>query len=177
MKHFPKIILLLFCLTLYSQDTLNIEADTIPVIDNAIIEKKAQTAAKLSLLLPGAGQFYNKSYWKIPVIYGVLGTTAFFIYKNNKEYKKWREYYIAKTDNDSTTIDPFPTLSAEILRSQRDYYRRNRDFAILIFSFAYILNSVEAYVDAHLKEFDVSDKLSLKISPGINSVCISLFIK
>ena len=172
-----KLIILIIPPLIYAQDTIKVsQQDSLYIEEhlNEIIEKKAKTAAKLSLLLPGAGQFYNKSYWKIPVIYAILGGIGYSIYKNDKEYKKWRTYYLHKIDNDPNTIDPFPSLSAEVLRSQRDYYRRNRDLGILIFSFAYILNSIEAYVDAHLKEFDVSDNLSIKIYPDIYSITISL---
>ncbi len=133
-------------------------------------EKRAKTAAYLSLLLPGAGQFYNKSYWKIPVIYAALGLTGYLAYSNHKNYVYWRDAYIAKVDDDPATPDLFPDIAEEVLRSQRNSYRRNRDFSLLIMSFVYILNSVEAYVDAHLKDFDVSDNLSLSVRPYYSPV-------
>ncbi len=143
-------------------DTLRDET-SLPSVE--LSEKRAKKAAYLSLLLPGAGQFYNKSYWKIPIIYAALGITGYLIIKNNKEYIYWRNAYIAKTDDNPDTPDLFPGISEAVLRSQRNAFRRNRDFAILITSFIYILNSVEAYVDAHLKDFDISENLALSVRP------------
>jgi hypothetical protein len=136
--------------------------------------RPAKIAATRSAILPGLGQIYNKKYWKLPIVYGALTTTGFFFRYNYKNYKDLKQAYIGKYNarvfHDSTEyrkIKPnLVPLSEESLRFQRDQFRRDMDYSVLIFALLWGLNVMDAAVDAHLKSFDVSPDLSLKIKPG-----------
>lgn len=129
--------------------------------------KRSNRAALYSALLPGAGQAYNKKYWKIPIIYAGFGTLYYFIHSNNSDYKEFNNALIARNDNDSNTVDPYPNLTDDDLRVRKDYYRRNRDFCYILTGILYTLNIIDAYVDSQLLDFDVSDNLSMHTTPAI----------
>jgi len=158
--------LVLLCLILVSCPSLTEaqKADSVSTIN-----KRANKAALMSALLPGLGQAYNKSYWKIPVLYAGLGTLVYFARTNNEDYQKYYQAYKYRLDGDSTTNDTEnPNLSNEDILVRKDYYRRNRDLSYILIGVVYVLNIVDAYVDAQLKEFDISDNLSLRTSPWIS---------
>ncbi len=143
-------------------------------LDTAVRKKKynPRVATLRSLVLPGWGQAYNRKYWKIPIVYGALGTTAGIFLYNLKTYKLLRKAVILRSDtipsNDSL-IDPrFQFLSTQAIISYRNSYRQNLDYSVLFFLIFWGLNVVDATVDAHLKSFDVSPDITLKIRPGIN---------
>ena len=125
-----------------------------------------------SAVLPGWGQFYNKKYWKIPIVYGALGTTAGVFLYNIKTYKLLRKAVIYRLDkdtsNDNLIAPEFAALSTESIRFYRNAYRQNIDYSVLVFLIFWGLNVVDATVDAHLKAFDVSPDIGMKIRPGIN---------
>jgi len=135
-------------------------------------------AAIRSAVIPGWGQIYNKKYWKVPVVYAALGVTSGIFVYNLKNYKETRFAYQAKykasqpgaTAADS--VDYFKIkpelmpLSQESLRYYRDSFRKDIDYTVVVFILLWGLNVVDAAVDAHLKAFDVSPDLSLKIKPG-----------
>lgn len=129
-------------------------------------EHSPKKAARLSALLPGLGQFYNEKYWKIPVVYAALGTATYFIINNNKEYQKYKNAYIARKD--STKVTPLK-FSTENIRLRREYYRRNLELSIMATAGIYVLNIVDAAVDAHLFYFNVSKDLSMRIEPQANA--------
>lgn len=140
--------------------------------DTTDFMKHSPTKATIySLALPGLGQAYNKKYWKIPVIYAGFGTLAYFIKTNSDYYQKYKKAYIYETDEDTTTINTSPgieELSAEQLLKAKNYYRRNMELSYIITGLLYILNVVDAAVDAHLYYFNVNDDLSMKIEPSLN---------
>jgi hypothetical protein len=123
-----------------------------------------------SAILPGLGQIYNKKYWKLPLVWGALGTTAGIYLYNVKYYNKLKDAYINLNDgNDLNNIEidkEFRNLSAEAIRSYRNSFRQNVDYSVLFFILFWGLNVVDATVDAHLKSFDVSDDLSLQLKAG-----------
>ena len=131
-------------------------------------------AAIRSAILPGWGQAYNKKYWKIPIVYGALGTSAGVFVYNLKTYRELRVAYSgkfnARVNGDSTDYfrmkSKYIPVSEESLRFNRNEFRRNIDYSALVFILLWGLNVVDATVDAHLKTFDVSPDLSLKIKPG-----------
>jgi hypothetical protein len=130
-----------------------------------------------SALIPGWGQAYNREYWKIPIVYGALAIpVATFLY-NNKWYKKTKFAYEAKfkasvDPNDTADlalIDPrIASLSIGSLQTYRSIFRRDRDYSVLWFVILWGVNVVDATVFAHLKEFDVSDNLSLQVNPTLS---------
>ena len=128
-----------------------------------------RTALLMSLILPGAGQAYNKKYWKIPLVYGTLGYLAWRISENRETYQKRRDAYIAVvTRNSNIPIAPeLQGLPANSLRILRDNSKKQLESNWIFLVLAYTLNGVEAYVDAHLLEFDVSEDLSLRLNPTL----------
>ncbi len=122
-------------------------------------------AAWLSAVLPGLGQAYNKKYWKIPVIWAGFGGLSYSIIFNNNKYVTYRNAYLYRIDNDSTTIDNFPLFSTNYLQTLKNSYRRNLELSVIIAAALYAINIIDATVDAHLYDFDVSDDVSLNIKP------------
>ncbi len=142
--------------------------------DSTIKKHSPRKATLRSLMIPGWGQYYNKKYWKIPIVYGALGVTAYTFAYNVKEYKLLRKAFIFRTDSlpaNDALIDPrFKNLSNESIRSYRNSFRQNVDYSVLVFILFWGLNVVDAAVDGHLKAFDVSDDLSLRLSPGYSDL-------
>ena len=120
-------------------------------------------ASIMSTILPGLGQAYNKKFWKIPIIYAGLGGLGYLFATSNSDYNFYRKNLIAANG-------PDPTLnktgySSDQLQILKVSYRKKRDTAVIGLVIVYILNIVDANVDAHLKTFDVSDDLSIQIEP------------
>ena len=137
-----------------TKDTISVEIDPLA----------PSKAAFFSAILPGLGQAYNKKYWKIPIVYGALGISMYNYLDQSKKYNGFREEYKKRIDGTSllendTFYGDFSDDS--LLRAQR-FHQRNRDMSLLFTSIIYILNIVEANVDAHLMEFNVNDNLSFK---------------
>lgn len=125
-------------------------------------------ATIMSAVLPGAGQAYNRKYWKIPVVYAGFGVLGYLVKFNNDEYKIYKEAYKLRLDGDETTVDAFTQVYADQdLTTLKDYYRRNRDLSIIGMSLLYILNIIDASVDAHLFHFNVSDDLTMQWQPSL----------
>jgi hypothetical protein len=126
-------------------------------------------AAIYSAVLPGLGQAYNRKYWKIPIIYAGFGVIGYFVITNNKNFKDFKEAYVYTANNETYPIDnPYVgkyTLSQ--LQEAMDFYERNRDLSYIIGGVWYIANILEAYVDAHFFEYDISEDISMKISPSV----------
>jgi Family of unknown function (DUF5683) len=163
--------------TLLLKETASVDSSGKNLSSTDSVTKKKynpKVAALRSAVLPGWGQAYNKKYWKIPIVYGALGTTAGVFFYNLKTYKLLRKAVIYRSDKDTSNdrlIDPsLINLSTEALRSYRNEYRQNIDYSVLVFLLFWGLNVVDATVDAHLKAFDVSPDLSMKIVPGLNSI-------
>lgn len=127
-------------------------------------------AAVYSAVLPGLGQVYNKKAWKVPIIYAGFGVLGYFVYANNEEYQVYKEAYIWKANGSTDTIDnPYAyKYNQSQLQSGMDYYRRNRDLSIIVGSLWYVLNILEAYVDAHFFDYDISEDISLRLDPVVS---------
>ena len=139
-----------------------------------------QRALWLALVLPGAGQIYNRKYWKLPIIYGGFIGCIYALTWNNMMYKDYSQAYLDIMDNDPTTdsYNKFLHLGVEItesneqrykdlFKSRKDKYRRWRDLSFFVMLGVYAFSVIDAYVDAELSEFDISKDLSLKISPVV----------
>jgi hypothetical protein len=137
--------------------------DSLPAGAKKRVYSKARVAGILSAVIPGAGQVYNGKIWKLPFIYAGLGGFAYMFTQNNSQYLKFRDEVRAKFDTDSSTVTEYYWLTGQQLKDERDYYRKNRDFAVIGFVIVYIINIIDANVDAHLKTFDISDELSLRL--------------
>lgn len=125
-------------------------------------------AAWYSAAIPGLGQAYNKKYWKIPLVWAGIGGFAYFINYNNDLYQFYRKNLIYETEQNPNFINETP-LEVSSLKSARDQFRRNRDMLIIYGVIFYMLNIVDAHVDAHLIGFDVNQDLSVYISPSLQS--------
>ena len=134
----------------------------------------------LALVLPGAGQIYNRKYWKLPIIYGGFMGCIYALTWNNMMYKDYSQAYLDIMDNDPGTAsyNKFLHLGVEIndqnmerykqlFKSRKDKYRRWRDLSFFVMLGVYAISVIDAYVDAELSEFDISKDLSLKVSPAV----------
>ena len=137
------------------------------IVDNKITPKQIMWR---SIIIPGWGQITNKDYWKLPILYVGLGACVYSISYNYKYYDAYRDGYILRNDGDSTTIDDFDPLynTGEVytntqLKYWRDYHRRNFELSVIVITAVYILNVLDAYVSGHLKDFDISDDLTLQM--------------
>jgi len=122
-------------------------------------------AAWRAAVLPGWGQIYNQKYWKLPLVYGGLGGLGYWVYFNADQHRFYRQAFLAKTDEDPSTIDPLPAFSESSVLQTKEYYRRQLDASVLFTVAFYGLQIVDAVVDAHLFHFDVSNDLSLRWNP------------
>ena len=123
-------------------------------------------AAFYSAVLPGLGQAYNKKFWKIPIVYGAIGTGLYFFLDNNKLYKQYRNAYKRRlagfTDDEFYGPGDTPFLSDEaLIRAQRTL-KRNKELSMLVTVGLYVLNIIEANVDAHLLQYNLDENLALK---------------
>ncbi|MBQ2027740.1 MAG: hypothetical protein II214_07580 [Alistipes sp.] len=132
-------------------------------------------ATTLSLICPGAGQIYNKSYWRVPIVIGGFATTIYCIDWNNRGYQRFKKAYRLKADYDANP-DLYPDGSKDefagryntsFLKNLRNSYRRNRDLCIILTAGLYILQAIDAHVDAHLQTYDISKDLTVSLSPSI----------
>lgn len=133
-------------------------------------------AIVLSAILPGTGQIYNKKYWKLPIVYGGLGAMGYLIYFNTDQQRRFNKALELRLDDDEFPLDEFIQVNGngtpvgEILdeasiRSWRAKHQKNKELSYIGLVFTYILTGVDAYVDAHLINFNVSDDLSLQVKP------------
>jgi hypothetical protein len=124
-------------------------------------------ATILSTVLPGAGQIYNKKYWKAPVIYAGFAGLGYLVKFNNDRYQIYKDAFSARADENPETVDEFENVySEQDLITLKNYYRRNRDLSIIGIGLIYVLNILDASVDAHLFYFNVSDNISMNIAPA-----------
>lgn len=134
----------------------------------------------LSLILPGAGQIYNRKYWKLPIVYGGFVGCAYALSWNNQMYHDYSQAYLDIMDDDSTTesynqflhlgvtiTDSNKSRYQELFRKRKNRYRRWRDMSVFAMIGVYALSVIDAYVDASLSEFDISDDLSLRVEPAV----------
>ena len=126
-----------------------------------------QKATVLSFVCPGAGQIFNGSYWKLPIVVAGMASMVYVIDWNQRGYTRFKLAYDLATDGDDATISEFPYTSEDQLRSIKNAYRRNRDLAIIGTVAVYLVQVADAHIDAHMQAYDISDNLSMKIEPQI----------
>lgn len=121
-------------------------------------------ASIYSAILPGLGQAYNKKYWKIPIVYAALGTSCYFLFDNRKKMRIRQNELIVRLDNDSNTIPSasFANIPTSVLKSERNFYRTYRDYSIIATAGIYLLNIVDAAVDAHFYKFNIDRPLAMR---------------
>lgn len=156
-------------------DTLSVKEHPPVVVADKVVTPTWNTdplsparAAFYSAIIPGLGQAYNKSYWKIPIVYLAIGIPTYLYFKNDNELQRYRTAY--KQRLDGRTDDEFyqgrtdgnPRLSTDALRRAQDLYQRNKEMSMLFAIGFYALNIIEANVDAHLKQFNVDENLAIE---------------
>ena len=157
------IFLILFTpLLISAQTTKHVTKKGFPS-DSIIMKDHSVKKATLYSLFPGAGQFYNRRYWKIPIVYAGLFITGSFVVETNQKFKDYKNEAINRYNFD--TIENFPDLTDDQVLEKKNFYERQRNLNILIFFGVYILQIVDATVDAQFFNFDVSDDVSLHAEP------------
>lgn len=151
-------LLLIFSFKIFAQN----------IDDTTKVYHSPKKATIMSACLPGLGQIYNHKYWKVPIVYIGLGGATYGFFWNHDKYSTFHDAYAMRVDGDSSTVDNFEGLYSESnLLDLSNYYRRNMELSVIIFTFVYIINIIDATVDAHLYDFDISDDLSMRIQPSM----------
>ncbi len=161
----------------------DLKEQNVVVVDSIVKKRRPinplapSKAAFYSAVFPGLGQIYNKRYWKVPLVYGAIGAGIYVYTWNNDRYDRFRtafkrrqagftddEFYDFRTPDDGVLPDE-PDLSLDALQDGQERYQRDRDLALVVTIGLYILNIVDANVDAHLKQFNIDDDLSFEAQP------------
>ncbi len=122
-------------------------------------------AALYSALFPGIGQYYNKQYWKLPIVAIGIGTATYFIVDNTKFYRRMKKNYLYRIDTNPYTVDEFPLYQTEDIRTALDGARKNLETTYIGTTVGYALCILDAYISAHLKTFDMNSSISLQTKP------------
>jgi hypothetical protein len=149
--------------------TLIVSADSL-IVDTVESVKRMHSPIKATMLsatVPGLGQIYNGRTWKVPIIYAGYAGIAYALNFNNTYYQRYRRAWIADIDGNPNTVSEFPYISTDRLLRATNYYRRNLELTYIIAAALYVLNILDATVDAHLLDFDVGEDLTLNIRPTI----------
>lgn len=155
----------------FAQDDIKVET----VIDSTLLKPYVidplapSRAAFYSAILPGLGQVYNKKYWKVPLVYGGLGFSLYNYSFNNTEYHRYRDAYKDILAGRAVTGKLAGLDGDRLLRGQR-FHQRNRDLSMLVTVGVYLLNIIDANVDAHLMQFNVNDNLSFRPNMEQNEI-------
>ena len=168
-KNILLVFFLLFAAPLFAQQ------DSLLVDPQLVVEKPAYKpydplsparAAFYSAVLPGLGQAYNGKYWKIPLVYTALGAGVYFYFNNDDNYDRYRDAYksrlAGKTTDEFSDENGNPIVSTQGLIEAQRFYQRNKEISVLVTLGFYALNIIDANVDAHLQQFNVSEDLSLR---------------
>lgn len=143
-----------------------VEVTNSAVNDSATLDhltfRNPMRASLYSAILPGMGQIYNKKWWKAPLVWGILGTGAGFVIYYNNQYKEFRGYYLDKLYGNEITQPGIANLSKEQLATIQDDRKRSRDYAIALTALGYLLNILDATVDAHLYGINKDPDLSFQ---------------
>jgi hypothetical protein len=156
-KQFVFILGLLISTAAIAQQPDTLDIDTVPY-------HSPKKASLLSLAVPGLGQVYNKKYWKVPLVYALIGTPLYFALNEAKLYNEFKDAFIAESLNEPHKYTD--VYNANQLNSILENHRKNRDLFFVLTAAAYAMNILDAAVDAHLYTFDVSDDLSGVIRPS-----------
>jgi len=156
----------LFCLNMSAQNTtggLKIKKKDSSYVSSKMDILAPSKAAFYSAVLPGLGQVYNKKYWKVPLVYAALGTGVYFYVDNNNGYNRYRTAFKLRESgrqDEFTTDEGIELVSDAGLKRAQEVFKKNRDLSLFITIGMYILNIVEANVDAHLPDKALDTNIS-----------------
>ncbi|MBI9054114.1 MAG: hypothetical protein JEY96_09885 [Bacteroidales bacterium] len=149
------------------------KGQTAPAADNNYLQPESimqihspHKATIYSALVPGLGQIYNKKYWKLPILYGATGIFIYAFDLNNDRYHKYKNAYNDMYEGKIINFEGY--TSEDVLLRLRDKYERDRNLNVIVLAAIYMLNVVDATVDAHLFDYNINDDLSLNVQPTIN---------
>ena len=169
------ILFFLGSLSLFAQsDSLSVKEEKVIVVKDSLSPKEdydplaPAQAAFYSAVLPGLGQAYNKKYWKIPIIYAGIGTGIYFYIQNTNDYNRFRDAYKRRLSGFEN--DEFQGISTDRLIDAQETASRNRDISIVVSIGFYLLNIIDANVDAHLKQYNISEDLTLQPKVEIDPI-------
>lgn len=153
-----------------SRDTIKTDSDVVQDINsvNAPLSKPQYSPTKAGLysaVLPGLGQYYNKKYWKIPIVWGGIGTGVGIALWNDKKYNRYRNAFLAELNGQTHEFSDIPGITKEVLGRTQDKFKRQRDYSIAITGLVYALNIIDAVVDAHL--YDQKHDPDLAVKPTV----------
>jgi len=166
--------IVLFLFALGNTSVFSQKKSDVPLIAKDTLKSKdidpltPAKAAFYSAILPGLGQAYNKKYWKIPIVYGAIGVSMYYYLDSNQKYNQYRDAY--KRRLEGYTDDEFSYYDNDRLISAQKFYQRNRDLSALFVVGFYVLNIVDANVDAALIQFNVNENLSVRPDVYMNGV-------
>jgi len=161
---------MLLCMSLfaYSQDITSLNTTRVKSRDSLRVAKHSPTAAILYSIIPGGGQIYNRKYWKVPIIYTMLGASSYFLTMYASDMMLYRREFINRRDGNTEQLVPgLAKYPDENILSMKQESQRNMEICIAATAIIYTLNFIDAMVDAHLYYFDVSDDLALRWSPSV----------
>jgi hypothetical protein len=177
MKQFSFLIIAIISFFLsFNAKAQNDSAFNVVSTNNLINSYNPRKAIIRSAMIPGWGQITNKKIWKVPLVYGALGTTTYLFFRNLRQFKDSRDAYRLAVDgdpsNDYLIKQPYFTVKdqPERIRVFRNQVRQNMDYCVLFFIACWGLNVADAAVDAHLKTFDISDNLSIRLKSGYSEI-------
>lgn len=149
-----------------------IAQDTVPraTTDSVLFRHSPRRAMMLSAAFPGLGQIYNRKYWKAPLVYIGFGTLAYFVDFNNKKYQHFKKAYLYKIDGDPSTVDMYEQYTEQSVQNAMNTYRRWRDMNLLGIAGFYVIQIIDATVDAYLFEYDITPDLTMHIVPDFRQI-------
>ncbi|MBO4282089.1 MAG: hypothetical protein J5873_02725 [Bacteroidales bacterium] len=143
-------------------------AAAVPDSSGSAVRAKSPKIAALCSVIPGGGQVYNGKYWKVPVVYGIIGGAGYLVYSNHDKYVYYRTENRLRLNGATEGLNPdLRNMSTENVAAYERYYQRNQELYAFVFAVCYGLNIVDAMVDAHFSTYDVSERLSMQLRPYV----------
>lgn len=155
------------------KDSLKIKVQKTLIAEDLYNPLSPSKAAFYSAIFPGGGQIYNKKYWKAPIVWGAIGSSVYYYIVNSNDYDRFRTAFKLRTQglkDEFTDDDGNQKISTSGLENAQRVLRRNRDLSLLTGILLYVLQIVEASVNAHLLQFETNDNLTIKPSLKMNSI-------
>jgi len=178
-------LILIFILFIGSGVTSHAQTDSLKAKSSnkdsisLLLDKRPRTALFLGFLIPGAGQAYNKRWWKLPLVYGAYGFAFYRIDGTRKRYNEWDEYFKeAVATGQKVTVAPGIDWNSRQIKTYRDRFRDDKDRAVFLLIGIHLLSGLEAFVDAHLKNFNIDDDLGFRLtSPSTQGLALGFTYK
>ncbi|MBZ4035957.1 hypothetical protein K6T82_14370 [Flavobacterium sp. 17A] len=167
-NQFLVVLLFIGLTSIFAQEKPVIVKDSLK--SETIDPLRPSKAAFYSAVLPGLGQIYNKKYWKLPLIYGAIGTSTYLYIDNQKKYNIYRDEYKSRLEGIKSDSEFLAGLSESQLIAAQKQFQRNRDLSALFMVGFYVLNIIDANIDAALSQFNVNERLAFKPSLNKNEI-------